>query len=153
MKIADLTARPVVTIRHDATIREAAALMARAGVGCLVVAEHDRPVGMVTDRDLVVRAMATGFPVDGRVDGVMTTGVVAVDRHADVRDAIAAFHHHAVRRLPVVDGDAVVGLVSLDDLVAGLSKVFADVTHGLTAQLVFPHGGDEAPVPAVSAPT
>jgi predicted transcriptional regulator len=85
-----------------------------------------------------------------RIDSVMSTNVMAVDRHADIRDAIAAFHHHAVRRMPVVDGDQVVGLVSLDDLIVSLSKVFADVTHGLTAQLVFPHGNDEPPVPALS---
>jgi CBS domain-containing protein len=80
---------------------------------------------------------------------VMSMNVIAVDRHADIRDAIALFHHHAVRRMPVVDGDQVVGLISLDDMMVALSKVFADVTHGLTAQLVFPHGNDEADVPAI----
>ncbi|MCB0999193.1 MAG: CBS domain-containing protein [Acidimicrobiales bacterium] len=149
MKVADISARPAVTIAPDATIREAASMMGRFGVGCLVVTDDDRLVGIVTDRDLVVRAVAAGLPLDGRVDGVMTTHVVAVDRHADIRDAIAAFHHHAVRRMPVVDGEQVTGLVSLDDLMVLLAKVFGDVTHGLTAQLVFPHAGDEAPVPAI----
>lgn len=149
MKVADLSARPAVTVAPEATVAESAALMARTGVGCLVVVDHDRLVGIVTDRDLVVRGLAKHVPADSRVDSLMTTHVVAVDRHADIRDAIASFHHHAVRRMPVVDGDQVVGLVSLDDLIVTLSKVFGDVTHGLTAQLVFPHGSDEAPLPVL----
>ncbi len=151
MKVADLSARPAVTISPDATVAQAATLMSRAGVGCLVVVEHDQLVGIVTDRDLVVRVLGTGVAPDVRIDSVMSTNVVAIDRHADIRDAISSFHHHAVRRMPVVDGDQVVGLVSLDDLIVALSKVFADVTHGMTAQLVFPHGNDEPPVPALSS--
>lgn len=149
MKVADLSARPAVTISPDATVAQAATLMSRAGVGCLVVVDRDQLVGIVTDRDLVVRVLGTGVSPDVRIDSVMSTNVVAIDRHADIRDAISSFHHHAVRRMPVVDGDQVVGLVSLDDLIVALSKVFADVTHGMTAQLVFPHGNDEPPVPAL----
>lgn len=149
MKVADLSARPAVTVGPGATLHDAAAEMDRCGVGCLVVVDDDRLVGVVTDRDLVVRGLAKGLAPDARVDAVMSMHVHAIDRHADIRDAIAAFHHHAVRRMPVVDGDQVTGLVSLDDLIVTLAKVLGDVTHGLTAQLVFPHGGDEPPVPAV----
>ena len=148
MKVADLSARPAVTITPDATIRDAALEMARCGVGCLVVTDDDRLAGIVTDRDLVVRGIAKGLDPDARVDSVMSMHVHAIDRHADIRDAIAAFHHHAVRRMPVVDRDQVTGLISLDDLMVVLTKVMSDVTHGLTAQLVFPHAGDEPPVPA-----
>lgn len=148
MKVADLSARPAVTVAPDITIRQAALEMDRCGVGCLVVTDHDRLVGIVTDRDLVVRGIAKGLEPDARVDAVMSMHVHAIDRHADIRDAVAAFHHHAVRRMPVVDHDQVTGLVSLDDLVVTLAKVLGDVTHGLTAQLVFPHGADEPPVPA-----
>ena len=150
MKVADISARPAVVIAPDATLRDAASTMDRCGVGCLVVVDDDRLVGVVTDRDLAVRGLAKGLDADARVDAAMSMHVHAIDRHADIRDAIAAFHHHAVRRLPVVDGDQVTGLVSLDDLMVLLAKVFGDVTHGLTAQLVFPHGGDEPPVPAIS---
>ena len=148
MKVADLSARPAVTIAPDTTLHDAATEMARCGVGCLVVTDHDRLVGIVTDRDLVVRGMAKGLAPDARVDALMSMDVHAIDRHADLRDAVAAFHQHAVRRMPVLDRDQVTGLVSLDDLMVVLSKVMSDVTHGLTAQLVFPHAGDEPPVPA-----
>jgi signal-transduction protein with cAMP-binding, CBS, and nucleotidyltransferase domain len=148
MKVADLSARPAVTVGPDVTIRDAALEMARCGVGCLVVTEDDRLVGIVTDRDLVIRGIAKGLDPDARVDSVMTMDVHTVERHADLRDAIAAFHRHAVRRMPVVDHDQVTGLVSLDDLMVMLTKVLGDVTHGLTAQLVFPRAGDEPPVPA-----
>jgi signal-transduction protein with cAMP-binding, CBS, and nucleotidyltransferase domain len=149
MKVADLSARPAVTIQPSSTVAQTAALMSRVGVGSVVVVDGDQLVGIVTDRDLVVRSLAKHLPADARIDSVMSMNVIAVDRHADIRDAIALFHHHAVRRMPVVDGDQVVGLISLDDMMVALSKVYADVTHGLTAQLVFPHGNDEADVPAI----
>jgi signal-transduction protein with cAMP-binding, CBS, and nucleotidyltransferase domain len=103
----------------------------------------------MTDRDLVVRALARRLPADARIDSVMSMNVVGVDASSDVRDVIRAFGHHAVRRLPVVAGDEVIGLVSLDDLLVSFAGQFGELTNGLTAQLLFPHAGDEAAAPAV----
>lgn len=149
MKINELVTRRPVMVGPDVTIERAAREMADHGVGCLVVTDHDRLVGIVTDRDLVVRALARRVPVDARVDSVMSMDVVGVDSSSDVRDVIRTFGLHAVRRLPVVTGDQVTGLVSLDDLLASFAGQMSELTNGLTAQLLFPHGGDEAEVPAV----
>lgn len=147
MRIDRLAVREPVTLSPDATLERAAHLMAEHGVGCLVVTEGKRPVGIVTDRDLVVRGLAAGRPVDGRVDSVMTMDVVTVDSATDLRDVIHLFGRHAVRRLPVVTDGEVTGLVSLDDLLASFAGQFVELTNGLTAQLLFPHAGDDAPLP------
>lgn len=147
MKIDRLVVREPVTVGPEMTIRRAARVMAEHGVGSLVVVDRERLVGVVTDRDLVVRALAGDVPLDGRVDAVMSMDVVTVDAGDDVRDVIHAFGRHAVRRLPIVSGGRLVGLVALDDLLASFATQFVELTNGLTAQLLFPHGGDEPPVP------
>jgi signal-transduction protein with cAMP-binding, CBS, and nucleotidyltransferase domain len=151
MKIDQLVIREPVTITPDATIQRAAQRMADHGVGCLVVADGEQIVGIVTDRDLVIRAVARRVPLDGRVDAVMTTDVVTVDSDADIRDVTRAFGQHAVRRLPVTTDGRVTGLVSLDDLLTSFVGQFTELTNGLTAQLLFPHGHDEPPVPVAPA--
>ncbi len=148
MKVQEITMRPPVTATADTTVQQAARLMSGDGVGSLIITEGERLIGIVTDRDLVVRALARGLPLDTRIDDIMSMNVVALDAGADVRDAMSAFGHHAVRRLPIVDHGKVTGLLSLDDLVVALAGQFAEVTHGLTAQLLFPHAADEASHPA-----
>jgi signal-transduction protein with cAMP-binding, CBS, and nucleotidyltransferase domain len=148
MRIDELVVRKPVTVSPSATLEEAARAMAAQGVGCLIVTEGDVVVGIVTDRDLVVRAVAEGRPLDGRVDSVMSTDVAVVEESTDVREVIRVFGRHAVRRLPVVHGRHLVGLVSIDELLVALNEQVGDLTKGLTAQILFPHAGDEAPVPA-----
>jgi signal-transduction protein with cAMP-binding, CBS, and nucleotidyltransferase domain len=148
MKIKEITVRPPVTASADTTILQAARLMSTHAVGSLIITAGERLLGIVTDRDLVVRALARGLPSDARVDDVMSMNVIALDAEADVRDAMSAFGHHAVRRLPIVDHGKVTGLLALDDLVIALAGQFGEVTTGLTAQLLFPHAFDEAGHPA-----
>lgn len=148
MKITELALRPPVVVACDATIADAAALMADAGVGALIVVDGDRPVGIVTDRDIVTRGVAQGRSPDGRIDGLMSMGLIALDHDAEMEDLVHVFDHHAVRRVPVVDHDRVVGVIALDDLLVALSKDLGDITKVLAAQIMFPHAADEPPAPA-----
>jgi len=148
MRIEEIAVRPAVTAAPGTSIAEAARLMANEAVGCLIIAENERIVGIVTDRDLVVRAIAKRVALDTRVDDIMSMNVIALDAGADIRDALRAFSMHAVRRLPVVVRGKVTGLLSLDDLVVVLSKQFGELTQGVAAQLLFPHAYDEASPPA-----
>lgn len=150
MKVRDMIMRSPVTIDVSTTVGAAARMMAKHGLGSLIVTDGYRPVGMVTDRDLVVRAMARDLPIDARVDAVMSMGVVAIDADADRSALVRTFGTHAVRRVPVVDGDRVVGIVTLDDVLMTLRQDIDDLTRGLTAQLAFPHAADEAAVPATA---
>jgi CBS domain-containing protein len=149
MKVRDLVFRQPVMVDIATTIHDAAATMSTEGVGSLIVTDGGRPVGMVTDRDIVLRGVARGVPADGRIDSLMSMGVTTVAADADVSELVHVFGTHAVRRVPVVDGDRVVGMVSLDDMMIQLTTQLGDLTRGLTAQVLFPHAGDEAPPPAV----
>jgi CBS domain-containing protein len=148
MRARDAIRKLPETIEAGDTITRAAHRMDEAAVGALVVIDEGRPVGIVTDRDLVVRAMARGYPRDSRVDSVMTTGLVGIDADEDLRQAIQLFSHHAIRRLPVVEGDEIRGMITLDDVVIDLAHDLEEATKPLAAQVLFGHPEAKPPVPA-----
>ncbi len=148
MKVRDTIHRKAVLIEVGATIADAARLMAKQAVGALVVVDHQRLVGIVTDRDLVVRGVARSLPLDARVDAIMSMNVVAIEADSDLAEAVKAFAHHAVRRLPIVDGDQICGVISIDDLTVATTQQMTELARGVTAQILFPHAADlvEPPV-------
>lgn len=147
MKTRQLAAKAPVTITGDATLIEAAALMDSANVGSLLVLDGERLAGIVTDRDIVVRAVARRVPADARVDSVMSTEVVSVDADADVHDAYRVLGSHGVRRLPVVEAGRLVGMLTVDDLIVGLAADLERLVHPIIGEVVFGH--HPVPVPAI----
>lgn len=123
MPLRELLRHPLVTASREATMTEVARLMAEEAVDVVVVIDHDRPVGIVTARDIVVRGTARRYPADARIDSVMTGDVVSLPVDADRGSAVATIDTHAVRQVPLVDGQgAVVGLLSADDLLMDLAE-------------------------------
>ena len=146
MHAVEAARRSPVTVTPDQTITAAAELMDRAAVGALVVTEPDgRPVGIVTDRDLVVRALARRASADARVDSVMSTDLVTLAPDADLRDALEVFEEQPIRRLPLVDGDRLAGMLTMDDLVVDLTADLTRLTRPVVGQVLFGHREPEAP--------
>ncbi len=117
MNIKDCMTRRVHTVGPDATIADAARMMADNDIGALPVASPDRLLGMITDRDIAVRAVASGMGPDTKVRNVMSDEVMYCFENEDVEDVLANMGDIQVRRLPVVDEDKrLVGIVSLSDL-------------------------------------
>ena len=146
MRAIDAARRPPATIAADRTITDAAQEMDRLAIGALVVVDPDGvPVGIVTDRDLVVRALARRADPAARVDSVMTTELVVLPAAADLRDALRVFERHPLRRLPLVTADRVVGMLTTDDLVVDLAGDLDRLTRPITAQVLFGHPEPEAP--------
>jgi CBS domain-containing protein len=145
MKVIDAVRRSGVGVGPDRTIHDEAVLMEQAGVGSLAVIDGERLVGIVTDRDLVRRALAQGLSPEARVDGVMSTPVVTIDADAELHDAFEVFGTHALRRLAVTRGAAFVGTVTVDDLLVDLVGHLADLTRPITAEVLFAHH-DSAPL-------
>src|SRR5690348_6146821 len=113
--LADVMTRDVLAVDADALVTEAAARMVARTVGAAVILEHERLVGILTERD-IMRAVASGHIVKSRVDEWMTRHpeVVAPDDTTD--DAAVLMIHGGFRHLPVVEGDSLVGIVSIRDL-------------------------------------
>lgn len=145
MKTLETVRRWGVSVAPDATIRDAARLMDEAGVGALAVVDRAELVGIVTDRDIVRRAVALGYPLDARIDSVMTAPAVTIDAAADLHEAYALFRTHAVRRLAVVRDGRFVGMVSVDDLLIDLAADLSDLARPVTAEVLFAHRDGMAP--------
>jgi len=118
MRVSEVMTQGVECIGPDATLQEAAAKMKSLDVGPLPVCDNDRLVGMVTDRDITVRATAEGdAPTDVRVRDVMTPEVIYCFEDELVEDAARLMAAKQVRRLVVLNRDKrMVGIVSLGDL-------------------------------------
>ena len=116
MNIRDVMTPNPRTVTPDDTIQSAARIMRDEDTGAVPVVENGRPIGMITDRDIVVRAVADGGQVSRSIREIVTTGVVCVTPEMSTREANELMSEHQVRRLPVVENDQIVGIVSLGDL-------------------------------------
>ncbi len=118
MKLKDLMSGQPVQISPEETVAVAARTLARCNIGCLPVCDQSGVLkGMVTDRDLVIRCLASGKkPEDTKVWEIMTTGVVAAEPEMETVAAAQLMGRRQIRRLPVVEQGKLCGMVSLGDL-------------------------------------
>ena len=118
MKISEVMTRKPEVVRPDATIQDAARKMDEFNIGSLPVCDGERLVGMITDRDITVRATAAGCdPKTTLVGDAMSQDVICCYEDQDVREAAELMKQKQVRRLLVLDrADDLVGIVSLGDL-------------------------------------
>jgi signal-transduction protein with cAMP-binding, CBS, and nucleotidyltransferase domain len=115
-KVRDLMTPDAIGVDYDQTIGEAARTMREWGVGSVLVVRDQSLHGLVTDRDLVVRAVAESKGPDEAVGPLSSGDLVFVAADADAGQAIRLMREHAVRRLPVIEDGQVAGMVSLGDL-------------------------------------
>ncbi|MFN2614441.1 MAG: CBS domain-containing protein [Actinomycetota bacterium] len=117
-KVRDLMTRDPVCVSADAPVIDAARLMKDAGIGdVIVVTDGNEMCGIVTDRDIAVRAVAMGGdPKSMKIGEICSSDIVTVTPQDDDKKAVRLMRERAVRRLPVVDGKKAVGVVSIGDL-------------------------------------
>lgn len=118
MKVSEVMTLDVETVTPDASLQEAALAMSRMDIGVLPAVEGNRLIGVITDRDIAIRAVALGKdPGHTYVREAMSAGVKCVHDYDDVDEAAEAMADLQVRRLPVVDREErLVGIVSLSDI-------------------------------------
>jgi CBS domain-containing protein len=117
MRVKDAMSAHVKIANPSQSIREAARLMAELDCGCLPVGEEDRLVGMVTDRDIAVRAVAEGMSLKTPIREIMSLEVKYCFEDAELDEVAQNMADIKVRRLPVVNRDKrLVGILSLGDL-------------------------------------
>lgn len=135
MKVERIYTRNVVGTTRTATIEEAAAAMRKFHVGTLLVMDDENggndPIGIITDRDIVLQAVADGLSPKGVFVGeVMTPTVAAVSEDADLHEAVERMRTAGVRRLLVTQANgAIAGIISTDDIIDGLAADLAGLAH------------------------
>ena len=115
-KVRDVMTPGPIGVDYHQSIGEAARTMRDWGVGAVLVVSNESLYGLVTDRDLVVRAVAEARGADEPVGPLSSGNLIGVDADANVREAMRLMREHAVRRLPVLENGQVAGIVSLGDL-------------------------------------
>lgn len=116
MNIRDVMTPNPRTISAADSIQNAARIMREADTGAVPVVENGRPVGILTDRDIVLRAVADGGQMDRPVREIVSGSVVCATPEMSTREASELMSEHQIRRLPVVENERLVGIVSIGDL-------------------------------------
>jgi len=136
VKVADLCQRRAVTVERDAPISEAARLMADLGVGSLVVVRNGSVCGILTDRDIVTRGVRHQRDVLALpVAELMTADPTVVDPEETVARATVLMAQKQVRRLPVVAGGKLLGILALDDVLALVSDELANLRAAIATTI------------------
>lgn len=143
MQIKDLMTPSVRTIGPDDSLRDAALVMAECDVGALPVAQGDRLVGMITDRDIAIRGVALGKHGDAQVSEVMSAEVLYCFADESIEDVCANMGDVQVRRLPVLSHDKrLLGIVSLADLATSAQSESA----GMALEAITRPGGEHSQI-------
>jgi CBS domain-containing protein len=134
VEIRDVMTESVVTAQPSATVRQVAELMRERNVGSVVLLEPDGTLaGFVTDRDLALGALTDGRDSADRVSAHCSAPVVTAEPGMNVEEAAEIMVRHGIRRLPIIDGDRLTGIVTLDDLAVRTGDL--ELAHHMTTQI------------------
>lgn len=131
MKIKDVMTQSVVTVTPADSVEEAARCMREHDIGSVPVCDNDRVLGMITDRDIVLRVISEGKNAkDTRVREVMTSNPVTGSPEMNIEDAARIMGERQIRRLPIEENNSIVGVVSLGDFAVEPS-IHGEANHTL----------------------
>lgn len=132
MKVKDIMTTDVTYVNPSTNLVETAQLMQKHNVGSIPVCDNTGVVGIITDRDIVVRNIATGKnPQQTPVSDIMTCGVTTVAPEMDINEVTKMMSSTQIRRVPVVENKKIVGIVALGDIATG-AKYDTEVADTLT---------------------
>jgi CBS domain-containing protein len=124
MEVKDVMVTDVAQISKDKTIKDAAEILRSKGIGCIVVTESGKTVGIVTERDIIHKVVAVDKEIAKTfVKDVMTSDVISLGESNSVEEAVDLMEEKNIKKLPIVDGDRLIGIVTMTDLVRTLRKI------------------------------
>jgi CBS domain-containing protein len=119
--VKEVMTKDVMTIESSAPTKEAAELMDKHGIGCLIVVNEGKPVGIVTERDMLKRVLLQfRDPRIARVGDIMSTPLIASSPETELREAMKLMNKRRIKKLPVVEDGIVIGLLTLTDVVRSI---------------------------------
>ena len=145
LKVKDVMVTNIITIEAEANARKAAELMNRHDIGCIIVVNKDKPIGIVTERDMLKRVvLQLRDPRRLRVSHIMSKPLITTSPETELRDAVNLMNERRIKKLPVVEDGYLVGLLSITDIVRSLAY-FEHVVGSLCARCQY--GKEQANVP------
>ena len=132
MRVKDcMGTRPLVQATPETNLNEIAKLMNTNHVGCLPICNEEKVVGFVTDRDIVTRAIASNLDCSTtKVSDIMNTNIIKTTPDTEIGDAIETMERNQIRRLPVIEDNKIVGMLSLGDIAVTIDEEDVGYTLG-----------------------
>jgi len=122
LTVKDVMVRDLITIKASASAMEAAEIMDKYDIGCLIVVEGTKPIGIVTERDMLKRVLLLKRdPRKTRVKNIMSRPLIVSTPKTEIRDAVRVMNERRIKKLPVIEDGNLLGLVSLTDVVRSLA--------------------------------
>lgn len=119
--VRDIMTKSVIAVDSTTTVNEAAKMMEDAKVGSVIIMDHNTPVGIVTDRDFAVKVAAHAYQISTPVKQIMSSPLITIGPDESAWMVSDLMYTRGVRKLPVVENDQVVGIVTATDLVNQLA--------------------------------
>jgi CBS domain-containing protein len=116
VKVKEIMSKDIASLKSDDSVERAAQLMKQYNCGSIPVCTQDKIIGIVTDRDIAVRSVASGNTTRQKVSDIMTDEVVFGSPEMDVNDAARLMSDRQIRRLPIVENNSLIGIVALGDI-------------------------------------
>ncbi|MFP8641212.1 CBS domain-containing protein [Priestia aryabhattai] len=116
MNITEVMTSNIETGNLKSSCGEVANMMKNVDVGVIPICENDKLIGLITDRDLVVKGLANNFNTNTQISEMITTDVITGTKYMSVEQATDIMSQHQIRRLPIVENGKLIGMVSLGDL-------------------------------------
>ncbi len=119
----EIMSKSVISVDSSVTATDAAKMMEDTDVGAIAVLENGSPVGIITDRDFAIKITAHSYPIDTPIRRIMSTPLISIDPDSDLWTASDLMSTRNVRKLPVIDDEKIIGIITSSDLV----KYFASL--------------------------
>jgi CBS domain-containing protein len=146
LKVKDVMVTNLITMEAGSNARKAAELMNRHDIGCIIVVNYGKPVGIITERDMLKRVLLQAR--DSRrthASHIMSKPLITTSPETDLRDAVNLMNERRIKKLPVVEDGSLIGLLSITDIVRSLAY-FEHVVSSLCARCQYGKQQIDVPV-------
>ena len=126
MTIADVMTKSVISVDASMSVNGAAKMMEDAKVGAVIVMENNTAVGIVTDRDFAIKIVAHAYEISTPVKQIMSSPLLSINSDESIRTAADLMHDRGIRKLPVIDDENIVGMITATDIVNLLAVCVED---------------------------
>ncbi|KUG19164.1 MAG: CBS domain-containing protein [Methanomicrobiaceae archaeon] len=136
MGLVDCCRQQVVAVSPDTSILDVARVMEEKNVGSVMIVRGEKPEGIITDRDIVLRVCAKGMAMDSvRVEDVMTKNLITLKDDTGIYEAIERIKDAGIRRMPIVDdAGMLIGIITLDDVIRMIGEEMANIAENIEKQ-------------------
>ena len=121
ISVRDIMRKSVMTLDSSATVNEAAKMMKDAKIGSVIIYENNVPVGIITNRDFVIKVAAEAYPITDKIKTVMSSPLMFINPDETVRMAADIMYSCKLQKLPVIENNQIVGIITASDIVNQLA--------------------------------